>query len=304
MQQQKWIVIAFTMCSIRLTQSQFGVPMFAVPAPIHVIHFAIPLSQQAAKSSSSTTTTTTEKTVHLVPVPVAVPVPVPGPPVPVPVAPQGPLPAPMHLPLPPPVAVPIPMPMRPPVVVVPYRPMPRYRPPRPGKADSDFDWSDSDDSSSSSSEVSSSETKRRRRRKRKRDMAKYSMKQWKKRNRVQRGDYRRDIDFSDNEVRPELSYLNRDGVVKLKRVITNNEADELLNDNETTDSESDQGTQEGKPYALVVSADEDVVPSRRKNVALRRGTTTRYLSKGKKELIFRPPGEKKITNLSVSFQVV
>lgn len=216
----------------------------------------------------------------------AYPIPVPGPAFPMPVpGPAFPMPVP---------APGYPMPLRPPqpLIMYPYAPT-RQRPPlRPIRRP----LPDSSDSNCDSSSSPNWHRKRFGRRGR--------------RMRVKRRNIG-DTDFSDGEfVKPVLTYVSRNGNIKIKKKISNDDAEQLL-DEYGIDNGRRSGEYEiltggrPKPDSLMVSAAEnDILSGKKKTyVTIGRGQTSHFLEGGKKELIFRPPIDKKITNLSVSFHV-
>lgn len=194
--------------------------------------------------------------------------------------------------------VPIPAVMPPPVVMVPYPPpilVPRQDRYRPKKDRKPISSSCSDDSTQSTSSESDFYQRKRRHKKRKRF-----------------GGHRRSLRSSDSDnelVKPMLSYIADNGDVKFKTKISGDDVAELLGEKE--DLTKNYHTvrvmtgedENSKPKALVVSNKSGKRKRQRyKKVLLRQGVN-HVLEDGRKELIFRPPGNKKISNLSVSFQL-
>jgi hypothetical protein len=113
-------------------------------------------------------------------------------------------------------------------------------------------------------------------------------------------------------VNPVLSYVSRDGDVKIERRLSHAEAADLINDNTSSDKSRSHRVQivarrdpKDKSRSLVISnsegRSEELSSDARRS---RKDASSRVLSRGKKELVFKPPANKKIANLSVSFQVV
>lgn len=165
------------------------------------------------------------------------------------------------------------------------------------------DESDSDSSSgssSSSTEWSSARRTRKRRHKRKR-----------LRN-MRRNFQNSDMETSGGElVKPVLTYISRNGDIKFKKRISADEAAQLLGEKQSPKTHQNVKViggkdNQGKSQLLVVANDDEETSNvnRHRQIVLREGTAQNILGKGKKELIFRPPDDKRITNLSVSFQIV
>ncbi|XP_028179166.1 pollen-specific leucine-rich repeat extensin-like protein 1 [Ostrinia furnacalis] len=220
-------------------------------------------------------------------------------PMPQPLVPPQPVPGPAF-------AMPAPMlpPPPPPIMMVPVPPLIRRRPrPRPvtSSDSSEGCGSDTDSDSSAGWYV---------RAKRRRRLRRWRGKKWMNR---RMGRNRQLSDFSDGEViKPVLTYLANNGDIKIRKRLSNNEAERLVDDNEIDDGRRRQKydivTGRGrnpKSNVLLVSAgeDEEFSGDRKRHVVLRSGIINRKLKAGRKELIFKPPVDKKITNLSVSFQV-
>lgn len=125
-------------------------------------------------------------------------------------------------------------------------------------------------------------------------------------------------------VKPVLSYVAPNGDVKFETKITNREAVNLLNDKDASiDFENDSLNHHEEPRKnvrvvtkrdknneqLVVYTEDEPAGSRSyrrsfHRVAVGSKPVQQYLQKGKKELIFNAPENKKITNMTLSFQVV
>ncbi|XP_039750911.1 pollen-specific leucine-rich repeat extensin-like protein 4 [Pararge aegeria] len=198
--------------------------------------------------------------------------------------------------------MPIPMPPimgPPPIVMVPYptsiqvpKRQDRYRP----KKERRPKCSSSDESTDSTSSSDSDYIRRRRHRKRKRY-----------------GGYRRSLRSSDGEnelVKPMLSYIAKNGDVKFKTKINGDDVAELLGEKKALDNkyqtvhESAGEDVNKKPNVVVLSKNGGKRKRERyKQVLLRGGVSNHELGDGKKELIFKPPGDRKISNLSVSFLI-
>ncbi|KAG6448159.1 pollen-specific leucine-rich repeat extensin-like protein 1 [Manduca sexta] len=287
-------------------------PPIAIPIPI-----AIPVPQTT--TTSTTTTSTTEQNVAIgVPIPMPLPIQIAVPAMPPPLfcltkprpknCPPCPACPPQRSPpLPPqhfigpafPMPVPIPPVIGPgPLVVVP-RPYRNSRGKRP--------WHRVSSASEDTSSSSSSEWDIRRRNDRSRRLNRKSMRNARRSYKVS------DVETSDGElVKPVLTYVSKDGDVKLKRRISADEAAQLLGDKDSGDKQYQtvrvlaSGNGGKQSQVLIVSDDggEPSVTHRRKQVVLRKGASQHILGEGKKELIFRPPDDKVINNLTVSFQVI
>lgn len=199
------------------------------------------------------------------------------------------------------VAVPMPAVIPPPVVMVPYpppipvpKPQDRYRPKKERKPKSS---SCSDDSNELISSDSDYYTRKRRHKKRK----------------IFDG-YRKNLHSSDSDnefVKPMLSYIAENGEVKFRTKISGDDVAALLGEKEDSDNNYYNAVhvmtgedENSKPKVLVISNKGGKRKRERyKNVLLREGVANDGLGDGKKELIFRPPGNKTISNLSVSFQI-
>ncbi|CAH2085931.1 unnamed protein product [Euphydryas editha] len=127
--------------------------------------------------------------------------------------------------------------------------------------------------------------------------------------------YRRKLRSSENDnelLKPMLSYVADDGDVKFETKISNDDVAQLLgkenkvNNRVQTVKVFKNEDEINKPQIIVVSRDEESSGhtfGRHKQVILRGGLSNHVLSEGKKELIFKPPIDKKISNISVSFQI-
>lgn len=191
--------------------------------------------------------------------------------------------------------------MPPPVVVVPYPPpipiairQDRHR----SKKDRKPKYSScSTDSTESSSSSETDYIRKRRYKKRKR----YG------------GGYRRSQRSSEGEnelVKPMLSYVADNGDVKFKTKISGDDVAELLGEKKIPDNEYQtlqvmtREDENNKPNIVVISKKGGKQKRERyKKVLLRGGLSNHVLEDGKKELVFRPPGDKKISNLTLSFQI-
>uniref|UniRef100_A0A2H1V5N7 SFRICE_001819 n=1 Tax=Spodoptera frugiperda TaxID=7108 RepID=A0A2H1V5N7_SPOFR len=213
---------------------------------------------------------------------------------------ENPRPQPPIAPLPlpgPAFPMPIPMPAPPPVVIVPFPP--QFETPRQDSPDCSQTVSAS--SSTEDSESCESDQSRRRRR-RKKDRGK-------NRRKSKYDIYRRSfggIPNNERLVKPVLTYMSRDGEIKMKRRLSNDEATALLSDDSYQHVQLIAGDDsDNRPRVVVRSQSQPYMRSnhRRQQLMLQDGSMQHSLGDGKKELVFRPPENKKISNLSVSFQI-
>ncbi|CAH0724058.1 unnamed protein product, partial [Brenthis ino] len=180
----------------------------------------------------------------------------------------------------------------PPVVVVPLPPHIPIRPSRRPKKTKPIYSSFSDSSETSSSEFDDLRSRKNRRRK--------------------ANIYRRSLRSSENEnelVKPMLSYVAENGDIKFETKIDDRDVAQLLGERSNAHQTVRVVTgndEESKPQVIVYSNNEDTRRhrgGRHKKVYLRGGVSNHVLGDGKKQLIFRPSGDKKINNLSLSFQI-
>lgn len=123
--------------------------------------------------------------------------------------------------------------------------------------------------------------------------------------------YRRSLTSyeSENElVKPMLSYVARNGEIKFETKINSRDVAQLLGEKSNrakTVHVVTRGDEENKREVVVLSKNEYKRNHRLKNkkVYLRGGIANHMLEDGKKELIFKPSGNKKISNLSLTFQI-
>ncbi|XP_050349603.1 myb-like protein U [Nymphalis io] len=296
--------------NLQYAMSMFGPPMF--PMPMYPVPAPMPMrvspsgSSSSSEESSSTTTaetttsSTTKKTKRKVHVafPLPMPQPMAFPAVP-PIICRGPSSRTKKTtPRPSQSLLPIIAPQS--VVIVPYpQPRPVYvNPPRrrPKKKLVTICSSSSQQSTDSSS-------------------CEYNRPRRKLRKRKRQNIYRRSLrsSESDNELlKPMLSYVAENGDVKFETKISNDDVAELLRGKDKSKRRHETvqvltNTDEtNKPQVVVLSNEKEARRSgsdRHKKVFLKGGVSNHVLSDGKKELIFRPPDNKKISNLSVSFQI-
>ncbi|XP_026497213.2 uncharacterized protein LOC113401494 [Vanessa tameamea] len=302
--------------NLQYAMSMFGPPMF--PMPMYPVPPPMPMmapsaqlrpsvsssssSSEESKSSTTTTTTTEKKTKRKIHVafPLPMPQPIAFPAVP-PIICRGPssrtkktTPRPSQSPVNLPIIAPQP------VVIVPYpQPRPVYvNPPRRRPKKKLVTICSSSSQQSTDSDSCESNRPRRKFRKRKRQNI-----------------FRRSLrsSESDNELlKPMLSYIAENGDVKFETKISNDDVAELLRGKDKTKRRHQTvqvltNTDEAnKQQVLVISNEKETRrsgPDRHKKVYLRGGVSNHVLSDGKKELIFRPSDNKKISNLSVSFQI-
>lgn len=107
-----------------------------------------------------------------------------------------------------------------------------------------------------------------------------------------------------------LSYVADNGDVKFKTKISGDDVAELLGEKKIPDNEYQtvqvmtRKEENNKPNIVVISKKGGKQKRERyKKVLLRGGLSNHVLEDGKKELVFRPPGDKKISNLTLSFQI-
>ncbi|CAG9787506.1 unnamed protein product [Diatraea saccharalis] len=314
---QKWTIVTIFLRLFQQINSQIPMPMIGIPGPQIFamppppIHVAVAIPVEIKKTTrKTTTTTTTEKTLAFavpVPMPMAFGMPVaPPPPPPMPIVPPPPMPI-----------------VPPPVVVVPFPPIRRHPIIRPPYTESSSSESCGRCSGSRSSSDSSSSDCSYRRKRYRRQKGKYmgikGKKMRKGRKHIGKLNKRRNfVDYSSSKnnefAKPVLTYISKNGKVKIKKHITHDQAESLLNDNETEEENRNQGrrvqivsrkTSDDPSRVLVVSSsDGEAQPQIGRHMVLRSGASSHVLSEGKKQLVFKPPDFKKIANLSVSFQVV
>ncbi|KAJ8724678.1 hypothetical protein PYW08_016152 [Mythimna loreyi] len=225
--------------------------------------------------------------------------------------------------------MPIPMPAPGPVVIVPFPPQ-FVMPKKPNRRPTDSDCESHRVSNSCSDESypgDSCESTRKKKRKRSRG---------KNRKRKKNFDiHRRNFGYVRNRgdkrngfAEPVLSYMSRNGDIKVERRLSNDEANALLDGKRPYENEEPYNNRAKKSYTHVyLTAGED--SNNRKRLILRSDPGERYseqrlqrrqrqdlpfgnaqssldqynLGDGKKEMLFRTPDNKTITNLTVSFQI-
>ncbi|XP_031763701.2 uncharacterized protein LOC116412771 [Galleria mellonella] len=323
----KWTLATWFLIIIRSVNVQIAVPMYpppvyAVPPPPIAVAVAVPIAMRMPFKTTerTTTTSTTEANIAMrMPVPVlmsgAVPYPMMRPP-------HWPSKKPElnerdnRPPLPPPPAysatgfgIPS-IVAQPPVIVLPFplRPQPpiRIRPSR-RPSSSDSESSDTSDTSDSMTCSSSSKcyTREGRYSKRHRGIKKRLFA-----NRRHLNPSR--IEVSDNElVQPVLSYISRNGDVKFTKRISRYEADKLLGDDNSRQQPQTvrvmTGNEPANSRLVVISEDADTIhfdDYKRKRIVLRNDGANHVLGEGKKQIVFKPPADKRISNLSLSFQII
>lgn len=237
---------------------------------------------------------------------------------------QNPIPQPPNPPQPipgPAFPMPIPMPAPPPVVIVPFPPKfpPHPRPPHPQDSDCDSRPTSSSCSGESRSHDSCESGQSRRKKKRKKS---------KSRNKKRKPNYdiyRRNFgEFMKNNrddsglVEPVLSYMSKNGDIKMRRRLTNNEASALLGErephyirepyNRAEETYSNKvrltsGEDFSSRHRIVVKSKPGMRNSHHHRQVVLDGKAQHLLGDGRKELVFKTPENKKISNLSVSFQI-
>lgn len=238
---------------------------------------------------------------------------------------RSPQEAPVPMPPSPPVALamhsyPVPLPAPAPLVVVPLphlrvvKPKTKRKPKRYSSSDTSRtseDWSEfSSDDGLSSSDSDYFYKKIRRKKKSHKKRRRYPS----RRNTGRAGD--------GEVVKPVLTYVSQNGNIKFKTKISNAQAARLLGARRApASSERSPAVEtvqvvaheepEHRPRVVVVSKVEQKVREPRtgagagpRRIELREGARPPHdLRPGKKEIVFRPPINKRISNLSVSFQV-
>ena len=195
--------------------------------------------------------------------------------------------------------MPIPFPGPAPVVIVPFPPHfsnPK-KPKRPRESDCESrPVSNSCSEESKPHDSCESNQSRRKKRKKKRRKSKYDI-------------YRRNFDLmkrnrDDNElVEPVLTYRSRNGDIKMRRRLSNDEADALLGERDSYNKvHLMAGEGENKRPRLMVMSNPGMRNHRRRG-QLVASQSQHLLGDGRKELIFKTPENKRISNLSVSFQI-
>lgn len=122
----------------------------------------------------------------------------------------------------------------------------------------------------------------------------YERRRWKRRRKWGKKRSRRMMP-NDRAVKPILSYVTDGGRVKFSTKISNSDAAKLVNG---------WNVKPEKTNIFVGPTDHhDNSANTRRKIVLRQGSLSENLNEGKKELIFNP-SNKKISNLSVSFQLI
>ncbi|KAL4711560.1 hypothetical protein ACJJTC_003577 [Scirpophaga incertulas] len=252
-------------------------PMIAVPPPIHIA-MAVPIPVQIKK----TTTTTTTKRPATVVVPIGVPV----------------FTAPLT-----PVGFPI-LPVHPPVLIIPFHSVPtrirtsceRYSKNRASESDS-----------STSGETSSScDSSYRRQLYIKKDQYAKTKRRYKYFSRNRRQNSRGD---TNQLIKPVLTYINDNGLIKIQKRLSQSEAKNLLDKNGSTDSKEMENLQvvsRSSPRDRQLPVSKSLLPSEKhsRRHQIFKNPPSHVLRTGKKEILLVPENNKKITNLTLSFQVV
>lgn len=136
----------------------------------------------------------------------------------------------------------------------------------------------------------------------------------KKKRRKSRKKSRRSLKKRPRLVKPVLSYVARDGKVHFETKISNVEAFQLLNDRDKKSMRSNDAPRsvkivtksdgDGKNRLVVIASGEEVIlDGARRNAPRRVNTEVNQLTSGKKRIIFNPPENRKITNMSIAFQI-
>lgn len=298
---------------IIIAQQPRPVPV-GVPVPVAV---PVPVGIQIEEEKTSTTTTQSPRRILKIYMPWGqFPFPVSAPALPPPEL----IPAsnctnkliPQPIPLQPPgFAMPFPMsiPAPPPVIMVPAPPIHYIKSSSSGCDDSSSSRSSgsSYEDSDSDSDLESSVWKIERRRKKK-------FRKRKKRYGILRSNRRFFSDSSgdsDEKLKPMLSYVAKNGDVKINKRLSNKDAALLMAD--------DKKPQQVQKVQVIVGNDSNEKPrvkviaespkaskrskqkGEKKKIVLRR--FSQQIVSGNKELVFRPPGNKKISNFSMSFNI-
>ncbi|KAJ8718764.1 hypothetical protein PYW07_016320 [Mythimna separata] len=206
--------------------------------------------------------------------------------------------------------MPVPLPAPGPVVIVPFPPQFVNR--RPNHSDCESHTSSCSKESTSHDSCESGKS----RRKRKRNKGKN--KKRKKNFDIYRRNFMRNrSDRRDGLVSPVLTYRSRNGDIKVERRLSNDEANILLGGrksyvdmepynrakNTYTDVQLTAGEDSNKRQRLLVKSEPVERRSHHRREELLIGRSHHNLGNGKKELLFKTPENKTITNLTVSFQI-
>lgn len=122
----------------------------------------------------------------------------------------------------------------------------------------------------------------------------------------------RSSENNDQLLKPMLSYVSDNGEVKFETRISNDDVAQLLGEEKRVTNDRIHSVQvytkdeSNNQQMIVVSKDKGSsgrTVGRYNQVLLRDGLSNHVLGEGKKELIFRPPADKKISNISVSFNI-
>lgn len=123
----------------------------------------------------------------------------------------------------------------------------------------------------------------------------------------------RSSENNDQLLKPMLSYVSDNGDVKFETRISNDDVAQLLGKDKKVANDRIQSVQvytkedeSNNQQMIVVSKGKGSSGRtfrRYKQVLLRDGLSNHVLSEGKKELIFRPPADQKISNISLSFNI-
>lgn len=173
----------------------------------------------------------------------------------------------------------------PPAIIVPFPPSPVGNRPRNGYSDESS--SDTSYDSCGSSDRDYRRDGRRLKNRRLRDS--------------RRNIDRDETDTSDDELlKPVLSYISRNGDVKLQKRLNSDEAARLLG--ERRNGKALKSRNKGISKSRVVFEDEKHKDRGSRGV-LRKDISNHILDKGHRKVVFHPAGDKRITNMTLTFNV-
>lgn len=207
---------------------------------------------------------------------------------------------PYHVPPPVPVMpMPLPMPAPPPLVMIPIPPMikikshdhDRHNKKSESSEDSESSSSDSDDSDSDSSESSSKEKSKK-----------------KKKNKfgIYRSNRRLLSRHSDEEIKPVLTFESQNGDIKLQKRLSMDEAASLLEHARKAEKKvklTIGNDSAGKSKVSILTKEAKSSKSHRRSAQEAKNTSQFSIGNGHKELVFKVPNNKTISNLTVSFDI-
>ncbi|CAB3235099.1 unnamed protein product [Arctia plantaginis] len=206
---------------------------------------------------------------------------------------------------------PMPMPNPPPIIMVPAPPIHFIRSSSAASSsasdDSDYSSSSSSDSNYDSDSVSDSDSDSYLRNRKKK-------KRYKKRSnrygvlRSNRRYFSDSSTASHEELKPMLSYLAKNGDVKINKRLSNRDAALLMADEKKPRQVQkvqvivgNDSNEKSRVRVIAHSPKTSNKKEEKKKIVLRR--SSQQLVGGNKELVFRPPGNKKISNFSMSFNI-